>query len=606
MTRFEVLKKEILPTIPHKPGVYKYFDVTDNILYVGKAKNLRRRVGSYFTSNHPPGKTRIMVKRIHRIEFAVVETEQDALLLENVLIKKLQPKYNILLKDDKSYPYICITNERFPRVLVIRKLVKDGSSYLGPYTSVNQVYNILDFLREMFTIRTCQFNLSEKNVQAGKYKLCLEYHIGKCKGPCTGLQSESEYMETIAQVKKILKGNISSVIKYLKNSIKTAVEKLDFEQAHHIQQKLQSLENYQSKSTIVNPNINNVDVFNIDQTDKRAYVSYLTIANGTIIRTKIIELTKQLDNESTEDLLLFGMISLREQFKATSTEIIAPYAVKYPKTGVKVQVPKIGDKKKLLDLAKKNAFYYRRQYEIKNQQHKTGTERVFETLSQLKKDLRLTEIPYHIECFDNSNFQGSFPVAAMVCFKNAKPYKKAYRHFKIKTVEGPNDFASMEEVVYRRYKRLIDEEKPLPQLVLIDGGKGQLTSALAALKNLNITEKLAVVGIAKKLEEIYVPNDPIPLHIDKRSQSLKLLQQLRNEAHRFAISFHKNLRSKNAFNSELESIKGIGKKSVSKLLAHFKSVNAIKKANATDLAAIVNKKQAAAIVHYFSTKKLSS
>ncbi len=595
---FEQLKTEVLPTIPHNPGIYKYYDKDDTILYVGKAKDLRKRVASYFTKKHDTGKTRILVSKIARIEFSVVETEQDALLLENVLIKELQPRYNLLLKDDKSYPYICIKKERFPRVFITRNVYKDGSEYLGPYTSGYQVRTIIELLRELFTLRTCNFNLSDYNIKAGKFKVCLEYHIGNCKGPCAGLQTESDYNEMIVQIRKILKGNIASVIKYVKKEMDKAAENFEFEVAHDLKLKLKSLENYQSKSTVVNPKINNVDVFNIDENEKRAFISYLKVVNGTIIQTKVIELVKKLE-ETTEELLQFGILELRRQFESNSEELFLPVEMEFPDEKLKITIPQIGDKKKLLDLARKNAFYYKKQYEIKTQDRKRPSERRFEILNQLKKDLRLTELPQHIECFDNSNFQGAYPVASMVCFKDAKPSKKDYRHYKIKTVVGPDDFASMEEVVYRRYKRLRDEEKPFPQLIVIDGGKGQLSSAVKSLKELGVYNKMAIIGIAKKLEEIYVPNDSIPLYIDKRSESLKLIQQLRNEAHRFAITYHRNLREKGTLKSELEDIKGIGAKTADKLLTHFKSMEKIKTASEEELKEVVGLSQAKKIMGYF-------
>ncbi len=603
ITIFENIKRNILPTIPHQPGVYKYYDKEDKILYVGKAKDLRKRVGSYFTKKHDIGKTRIMVNKIVRIEFAVVETEQDALLLENVLIKQLQPKYNVQLKDDKSYPYICIKKEAFPKVFLTRNVLEDGSEYLGPYTSANSVRAILELLQNIFQLRTCNFSLTQKNIEAKKFKVCLEYHLGNCKGGCEGKQSETDYNKTIEQVRKILKGNISSVIRYLKELMQTYAGNFEFEKAHDIKQKLDILQAYQTKSTIVNPTINNVDVFNMDEDDKRAYISFLKIVNGTIIQTKIISLVKKLD-EFPEELLLFGVNELRQQVKSTAKELILPFKIDFPDKHIQQIIPKIGDKKKLLDLARKNAFYYKKQQAIKASQHKSPEERKFEVLTQLKNDLHLTELPTHIECFDNSNLQGSNPVASMVLFRNGKPSKREYRHYHIKTVEGPDDFASMTEVVERRYHRLLDENRNLPQLIIIDGGKGQLSAAVKSLKALQIYDKVAIIGIAKKLEEIYVPNDPFPLHIDKKSQSLKLIQHLRNEAHRFAITFHRQLRSKNTFQSELKQIKGIGTKTAAKLLTHFKSIDQIRTASKKQLQSVVTSKQAQAIIDYFNKDDL--
>lgn len=520
----EQIKQEVLPTLPHEPGIYKYFDENDTIIYVGKAKDLRKRVASYFTKQlHDSAKTYLLVKNIRRIEFAVVETEQDALLLENVLIKQWQPKYNIQLKDDKTYPYICIKKEDFPRVLLTRQLERDGSEYYGPYAQTGTAYIILELIQHLFKLRTCTLSLTPANIAASKFKVCLEYHVGNCAGPCAALQSEAVYSEMIAQIRHILKGNISSVIQYLKELMRTYADAFEFEKAQAVKEKLTRLQNYQSKSTVVNPKINNVDVFYLENTEKRAFVSFLKVVNGAIIQTKVIEIVKRLD-ETPEELLLFGLTEMRTQFNSNAAELILPFAIDYPSEKVKIVVPQIGDKKKLLELARKNAFYFRKQYEIKTTERRTGQERRFEVLNRLKKDLRLTELPEHIECFDNSNIQGAFPVAAMVVFKNGQAAKKDYRHFNIKTVEGPDDFASMEEIVFRRYKRLMDEQQPLPQLILIDGGKGQLGAAIKSLEKLGIYGKMAIAGIAKKLEEIYLPNDPLPLHLDKRSESLHLIQ----------------------------------------------------------------------------------
>lgn len=605
MSRIEHIKSTILPTIPNQPGIYKYYDEENALLYVGKAKDLRKRVASYFVKNHELGKTRILVSKIARIEFTVVESEQDALLLENVLIKEWQPRYNIMLKDDKTYPYICIKNERFPRVFLTRQVEPDGSEYLGPYASVTQAKNIIDLVHQLFKLRTCAFNLSAKNIADAKFKVCLQYHLGNCKGPCEGKQAEEEYNENIKQIRKILKGNITSVIKHLKEKMQEFADAYEFEKAQDIKVIADSLQHYQSKSTVVNPVINNVDVFNIDENEKRAYISFLKVVNGAIIQTKVIELVKKLD-ETPQELLTFGIAELRQQFNSQSPELILPFDPDYPDKNVKITVPLIGDKRKLLDLAKKNAYYYKNQFEIKDRQKKRPAEQRFEVLNQLKKDLRLAELPQHIECFDNSNFQGSYPVASMVVFKDGKPANKEYRHFKIKTVQGPNDFASMEEIVHRRYKRLLEEQKPLPQLILIDGGKGQLSAAVESLKKTGIYEQVAVVGIAKKLEEIYVPNDPYPLHIDKRSASLRLLQQIRNEAHRFAITFHRQLRSKGTFKSALENIPGIGEKTVQKLFTTFKSISNIQQASEQDLKKILNERQIKALKNFFETDGTAS
>jgi len=590
--------KKIKPNLPTQPGIYKFLDKEGTILYVGKAKNLKKRVASYFTKTHERGKTRILVSKIHDIQLTIVETEQDALLLENAMIKKLQPRYNIQLKDDKTYPYICIKKERFPRVFLTRQVIKDGSTYLGPFTSVRQVKTILEFLKQLFPLRTCNLNLSEKNIKEKRFKICLEYHIGNCLGPCENLQSEKEYNSNIEQLKSILKGNYANVIRYLKEQMQAHAENYEFEKAQNLKEKIKALQGYQSKSTIVNVNIHNVDVFAISTTERNAFVSYLKLINGTIIQVKVLEITKSLD-ETDEELLIFGITELRNQLKSNSEEIILPFDIDFPDPKIKVVVPKIGDKKKLLKLAQKNADYYKKQKEVRASLRKTAQERNLEILQQMQKDFRLKELPRHIECFDNSNFQGSDPVASMVLYRDGKPANKEYRHFKIKTVEGPNDFASMTEVVLRRYKRLLEENQPLPQLIIIDGGKGQLNAALKALEELGLRGKIAIVGIAKRLEEIYVPDDPLPLYIDKRSPSLKLAQQLRNEAHRFAISFHRKLRSKNQLKSEFESVPGIGPSTVQKLLTHFKSAQKIKDADLETLMKVVNKKKAEAILNYF-------
>jgi excinuclease ABC subunit C len=596
----EHIKLEILPTLPEEPGIYKYFDTNDKIIYIGKAKNLKRRVSSYFNrQQQDSGKTRLLVQNIVRIEFTVVETEQDALLLENVLIKKYQPKYNIMLKDDKTYPYICIKKERFPRVFLTRQVERDGSEYFGPYAQVGVAYTILELIQRLFPLRNCNFNLSAENIGAQKFKSCLEYQVGNCKAPCIAAQSEADYNDSIAQIRHILRGNVSSAIQYLKELMRQFSEQFAFEQAQIVKEKLVHLQNYQSKSTVVNPKINNVEVYFIENTEKRAFVSYLKVVNGAIIQTKVIELGKQLE-ESAEDLLIFGMTELRQQLDSRAEEAIVPIAITYPDPNLRISVPQIGDKKKLLELAQKNAFYYRKQYEIQTTERKTGADRQFEILSQLKKDLRLQEVPQHIECFDNSNIQGAFPVASMVVFKNGKAAKKEYRHFNIKTVSGPNDFASMEEIVLRRYKRLLAEAQTLPQLILIDGGKGQLSAAVKSLKELGVYGKVAVAGIAKRLEEIYLPDDPVPLHIDKKSESLRLIQQVRNEAHRFAITFHRQKRSKGTFLSELQKIKGIGDKSIEKLFQHFKSIDVIRTASAQQLQEVLTAKQADLIIAYFA------
>lgn len=590
----------IKPSLPTQPGIYKYSNAEGTVIYVGKAKNIKRRVASYFTKKkHDSAKTRILVRNIVKVEFTIVETEQDALLLENAMIKKLQPRYNVQLKDDKTYPYICIKRERFPRVFLTRQVIRDGSTYLGPFTSTRRVREILEFLKEIYPLRTCNFKLSVPNIKAQKFRVCLEYHLGNCLGPCEGKQEEEAYMESIDQIKNILKGNFRSVIKYLKEEMERLAANYEFEEAEKYKQKLQAIEGYQAKSTIVNVNIHNVDVFGFEMAEKFAAVSYFKVINGTIIQTKMLELKKQLD-ETQEELLLLAIAEIHRMVDSNSQELIVPFDIEFPDEKVKITIPQIGDKKKLLLLAQKNAKYYRIEKIKRSKLTKTAHERNIEILQQMQKDFRLTELPRHIECFDNSNFQGTNPVAAMVLFRDGKPSKKEYRNYKIKTVEGPNDFASMKEVVFRRYSRLLREAEPLPQLIIVDGGKGQLSSGLEALEELGIRGKVAIVGIAKRLEEIYVPDDPLPLYIDKRSPSLKLAQQLRNEAHRFAINFHRKLRSKDTLDSEFLKIPGIGDATVQKLLTHFKSATKIKEASIEELMKAVDERKAKAVFFYFN------
>ncbi|MGB5378090.1 excinuclease ABC subunit UvrC, partial [Muriicola sp.] len=518
-----------LNTLPHSPGVYQFYDKDGRILYVGKAKNLQKRVTSYFTKTHENGKTRVMVKKIHSLRHIVVPTESDALLLENNLIKKYQPRYNVLLKDDKSYPWICIKKERFPRIFPTRKLIKDGSEYFGPYTSMKTVRTLLDLIKSVYPLRTCNYDLSEEKIAAGKYKVCLEYHLGNCKGPCEGLQTEKEYHQQIDDIREIIKGNFKSSLHYFKKEMKALAAEMHFEEAERIKNKIEVLENYQVKSTIVNPKINNVDVFSIISDDAYAYINFLQLSHGSIIRSHTMEIKKKLQ-EADKDLLQLAIIELRQRFNSQSRELYLPFTLTLPED-LKLTVPKLGDKKKILELSERNAKFYR-QERFKQTRITDPDRHVNRIMAQMKKDLRLSEEPRHIECFDNSNIQGSHPVAACVVFRDGKPVKKEYRHYNIKTVEGPDDFASMEEVVFRRYKRLLEEEVSLPQLIVIDGGKGQLSSALKSLEALNLRGKIAIIGIAKRLEEIYFPDDPIPLYLDKKSESLKIIQQLRNEAHR--------------------------------------------------------------------------
>jgi len=570
-----------LSTLPYNPGVYQFYDSTDNILYVGKAKNLKKRVASYFTKKHTYGKTKVMVGKIYTIKHIVVATESDALLLENSLIKKYQPKYNILLRDDKTYPWICIKNERFPRIFPTRKLLKDGSEYFGPYTSMKTVKTLLDLIRSVYPLRTCSYDLSQEKVAAGKYKRCLEFHLGNCKGPCEGLQTAQDYHRQIEDIREIIKGNFKSSLNYFKHQMKSLAQEMEFEKAQHIKDKIEVLENYQVKSTIVNPNISNVDVFSIFSDETHAYVNFLQLSHGSVVRSHTMELKKKLD-ESNEEVLQLAVIELRQRFASESEELYLQFPI-ILEEDIKITVPKLGDKKKLVELSLRNAKFYRQERfkQIRITDPDRHTKRI---MAQMKADLRLSEEPSHIECFDNSNIQGSNPVAACVVFLNGKPAKKEYRHFNIKTVTGPDDFASMEEVVFRRYKRLLNEAKTLPQLIVIDGGKGQLSSALKSLEILGLRGKIAIIGIAKRLEEIYFPDDPIPLYLDKKSETLKIIQQLRNEAHRFGITFHRNKRSAAAINSELEQIDGIGAKTAAQLLKEFKSVKRIKEASIDTLA----------------------
>ncbi|WP_412987070.1 excinuclease ABC subunit UvrC [Pontimicrobium sp. IMCC45349] len=584
-------------TLPNLPGVYQYYDANGTIIYVGKAKNLKKRVSSYFTKNHEYGKTRVLVKKIADIKHIVVDTETDALLLENNLIKKYQPRYNVMLKDDKSYPWICIKKERFPRVFQTRRLIKDGSEYFGPYTSVKTVYTLLELIKGLFPLRTCNYDLSQEKIDAGKYKVCLEYHLGNCKGACEGYETEEAYNESIKAIREILKGNFKDSLNEFKNQMHTLAKDMHFEEAQKIKEKIEVLENYQAKSTIVNPKISNVDVFSITSDESYAYVNFLQLSYGSIIRSHTLELKKKLE-ETDKQLLELAITEIRQRFNSKSKEIYVPFEVDLG-NDVKVTIPKLGDKKHILDLSLRNAKYYRLE-QLKQVKITDPDRHVKRIMAQMKADLRLSEEPRHIECFDNSNIQGTNPVAACVVFKNGKPSKKDYRHFNIKTVEGPDDFASMTEVVYRRYKRLLDEGQPLPQLIVIDGGKGQLSAALKSLDDLNLRGKIAIIGIAKRLEELFYPNDPIPLYLDKKSETLKIIQQLRNEAHRFGIEHHRNKRSKSALNTELETIPGIGEKTIVDLLKHFKSAKRVSYAKLDELEQVVGVSKAQKIYNYFN------
>ncbi|RAJ29759.1 excinuclease ABC subunit UvrC [Pedobacter cryoconitis] len=593
--------KKALADIPHKPGVYQYWDQEDTLIYIGKAKDLRNRVGSYFNQdNQMNGKTRVLVSKIRKITFTIVDTEIDAWLLENSLIKKHQPRYNIMLKDDKTYPWIIIKKEPFPRLYWTRKMIKDGSTYFGPYASVGMMHTILDLIKETYPLRTCNLPLTEENIHAGKFKVCLEYQIGNCKGPCQAYQSDEDYDQSIAEIKDILNGKIGNVIKDVKQVIKKAVDELNFEYAHQYQKKLLVLEKYQSKSTVVNSSITNVDVVSIASDERYAFVNYLKIMNGSIIQTQTIEIKKRLD-ESDEELLTLAITEFRTKFSSTSREIIVPFDIKLKDENLKFTVPKLGEKKNLLELSHKNVLFFRR--EKLNQYEKLNPDlRSERILTQMQKDLMLTQLPVHIECFDNSNFQGAYPVSAIVVFKDAKPSKKDYRHFNVKTVEGPNDFATMEEAVYRRYKRMLEEEESLPQLIIIDGGKGQLSSAVSSLKKLGIEHKVTVIGIAKRLEELYYPGDSYPLHLDKKSETLKVIQQLRDEAHRFGITFHRKKRDQGTLKTELEDIPGIGKTTADKLLRQFKSVKKIREATEAELENVLNKAQVKTLLAHFAPK----
>ncbi|MDN3664739.1 excinuclease ABC subunit UvrC [Algibacter miyuki] len=588
-----------LKTLPNQPGVYQYFDKDDTIIYVGKAKNLKKRVSSYFTKTHDNGKTRVLVKKIVNIKHIVVDTETDALLLENNLIKKYKPRYNVLLKDDKSYPWICIKNERFPRVFSTRRVFKDGSDYFGPYTSGKTVYTLLDLIKGLYSLRTCNYNLSQEKVNSGKYKVCLEYHLGNCKGACENRETEAHYNENIKAIKEILKGNFKDSLQQFKVQMRELADNMQFEEAHKMKEKIEVLENYQSRSTIVNPKISNVDVFSIMSDEGYGYINFLQLSYGSIIRSHTLEIKKKLD-ESDQELLELAITEIRQRFNSNSKEIYVPFKVNIGEN-LKVTVPQLGDKKHILDLSLRNAKYFRmeRFKQIKIVDPDRHANRI---MAQMKVDLRLSEEPRQIECFDNSNIQGTNPVAACVVFKDGKPSKKDYRHFNIKTVVGPDDFASMEEVVYRRYKRLLEEDEPLPQLIIIDGGKGQLSSALKSLDALGLRNTIAIIGIAKRLEELFYPDDPIPLYLDKKSETLKIIQQLRNEAHRFGIEHHRNKRSKSALNTELENIPGVGDKTIVELLKHFKSAKRIANAKLDELEDVVGVSRAEKVYNFYHEK----
>ena len=585
-----------IQTLPDNPGVYQYYDKEGKILYVGKAKNLKKRVSSYFNKVHDNAKTNVLVRKIVEIKHIVVSSEQDALLLENNLIKKLQPRYNVLLRDDKTYPWICIKKEPFSRIFPTRRMVKDGSEYFGPYTNFKTVNTVLELIKELYSLRTCNYDLTENNIQNHKYKVCLEYHIGNCKGGCEGHETLENYQKQVNAIREILKGNFKESLKEFKVKMQELASTMHFEEAQKIKEKIEVLEQYQSRSTILNPKISNIDVFSIISDESVAYVNFLQISYGAIIRSYTLELKKKLE-ETNEELLELAVVELRERFQLTSKEIILPFTLDFGDK-IKVTVPQLGDKKQILELSERNAKYYRmdqlKQIQIVDPERHTNR-----IMAQMQKDLRLSVEPRHIECFDNSNIQGTNPVAACVVFKDGKPSKKDYRHFNIKTVEGPNDFASMEEVVYRRYKRLLDENQSLPQLIIIDGGKGQLSSALKSIDELGLRGKIAIIGIAKRLEELFYPGDSVPLYLDKKSETLKVIQFLRNEAHRFGITFHRDKRSKSALNSSMETIPGIGEKTMQTLITHFKSVKRLKLASEKDISEVIGASKAKKIYDFY-------
>ncbi|MDB5275152.1 MAG: excinuclease subunit [Ferruginibacter sp.] len=588
-------------TIPLQPGIYKYYDSNNELLYVGKAKSLRKRVSSYFSKTYTNYKTHELVQRIRKIEFTIVNSEQDAFLLENSLIKKFQPLFNINLKDDKSYPYIVIKNEPFPRVFFTRRKINDGSQYLGPYTSVGKVRELLDFIKQTIQLRTCKLNLTATNIEKKKFKVCLEYHLGNCKGPCEALQSLEDYEEGLQQLKNILKGNLSPVIQHFKADMQEKVAQLEFEKAGLIKKKLEHLQQYKASSAVVNERMGTIDVFSILEEGDTAYVNYLAVSNGSIVQTKTITLKKKLD-ETADEVLIFAIAQLRETFNSEASEIIVPFTISYPQQDIVVTCPKGGDKKKLLDLSEKNVNYFKEELRKKKLlllEEKTALE-VNNVLVQLQKDLQLQELPVNIECFDNSNFQGSYPVSAMVSFKNGKPSKNDYRRFNVKTVAGINDFATMAEVVYRRYKRLKEEQKPFPQLVIIDGGKGQLSAAMESIEKLELTGKLTLVGLAKNEEELFYAGDSESLKLPWDSESLKLIRRIRDEVHRYGITFHRNQRSKGSFKNELEHIEGIGKSTIDILLKKYKSVKNIKVQTLGELTTAIGKSKAIILIDYFN------
>lgn len=589
-----------LKSLPDKPGVYQFYDKEGKLLYVGKAKSLKKRVSSYFNKEIKGGRTNMLVRKTAEIRHIVVGSEFDALLLENNLIKEHQPRYNVMLKDDKTYPWICIKNEPFPRIFSTRTVIHDGSQYFGPYASVRTMHTLLDLIRQIYQLRTCSLNLTEKNIREGKFSVCLEYHLGNCLGPCEGKQSREDYESNFKVIKEMIRGNFSDVMRVLKERMTGFAKAYEFEKAQALKEKIDLLERYQAKSTIVNPKLGELDVFFLLDGEETAYVNFLKVAHGAIIQAHTIELKKKLE-ETPQELLAIAIFDLRQRIRSEAKEILVPVELDIEIPGVVITIPKIGDKKHLLDLSEKNARAYRiekeKQLELVDPERRSNR-----ILATMMKDLRMKELPAHIECFDNSNIQGDFPVSAMVCFKNARPDKKEYRHFNIRTVEGPNDFASMEEVIYRRYKRLMEEGKPLPQLIVVDGGKGQLSAALKSLEKLDLRGKITIIGIAKKLEEIYYPGDSLPMYIDKKSETLKVIQRMRDEAHRFGITHHRKKREKGTIKTGLVDIPGIGKQTSEKLLTHFKSVKNIKSATLEELEAAIGRAKAKVVQEFFIRK----
>ncbi|MFZ4705093.1 MAG: excinuclease ABC subunit UvrC [Bacteroidales bacterium] len=592
----------ILKSLPDKPGIYQYFDKDEQIIYVGKAKSLKKRVSSYFNKDASlVGKVRVLVAKITDIRIIIVETELDALLLENTLIKQYQPRYNVMLKDDKTYPWICIKNEPFPRLFPTRNLVKDGSDYFGPYASGKMMHTLLDLVRQLFPLRNCMLNLTDTNIRNQKFKICLEYHIGNCKGPCEGMQTAEDYQQNIAAIKEIIRGNIGMVKQQLHLMMKEYAAEFAYEKAQIVKDKIEQLDRYQSRSTVVNPSIHNVDVFSYAEDSSAGYVNFLKVVDGAIVQSHTIEMRRKLE-ETPEELMILAIMDIRQRFSSTAEEILVPFPIDLELPKVIINVPQRGDKKKLVELSERNSKFY--QMEKQRQKDLVDPERRSKrVLAQMMKDLRLKEHPVRIDCFDNSNIQGAYPVAAMVVFTNAKPDKKEYRHFNIRTVEGPDDYASMEEIIYRRYKRVLEEEKPLPQLIVIDGGKGQLSAALNSLEKLGLRGSIVIIGIAKRLEEIYYPDDQVPMYLDKKSETLRIIQHLRDEAHRFGITHHRKRREKGTIKTALTGIEGIGEATSQLLLQKFKSVKNIQKATFEELQEVVGKAKGKVVFEYYTKPK---